>query len=259
MRLAYLGSGSRGNAALVEYRDTLLMIDCGFSISETERRLARAGRDPADITAILVTHEHSDHASGVLRLAARHAIPVYLTPGTGLAIGAGAHTGGVRNEIHCIDAHGSFELGQLQVHPLPVPHDAREPCQFMFEAQGRRLGVLTDTGHLTPHLLARLGDCDALVVECNHDIEMLADGHYPAALKRRVGGHLGHLNNAQAAALAAVQDTARLQWLVGVHLSAQNNTPERARSALTDALGGACVPIWLADQDEGLDWLELSL
>lgn len=252
MRLACLGSGSRGNAALVEYRDTLLMVDCGFSVAETERRLARAGRDPADITALLVTHEHSDHAAGALRFAARHDIPVYLTPGTGWAIGAAAHA-----RTHALRADLPLRLGAIEVHPLAVPHDAREPCQFVFEADGLRLGMLTDTGHPTPYLLACLADCDAMVIECNHDAELLAAGSYPPALKRRVGGPFGHLSNAQAASVVAARDTARLQWLAGVHLSEQNNTPERAGQALSEALGSAAAAVHLATQDEGLDWLEL--
>ena len=252
MRLAYLGSGSRGNAALVEFASTLLMVDCGFSVAEAERRLTRAGRDPADVDALLVTHEHSDHAAGVLRFAARYDIPVYLTHGTGWAIGAGAHS-----RVHCISAHAPLRIGAIGIQPLAVPHDAREPCQFLFEAGGLRLGMLTDTGHLTPYLLSSLSRCDGLVVECNHDPDMLAVGPYPPALKRRVGGQLGHLSNAQAATLVAEQDAARLQWLVGVHLSEQNNTPERARQALAGPLGEAHPPIHLAAQDDGLAWLEL--
>lgn len=253
MRLAYLGSGSRGNAALVECGDTLVMLDCGFSLAETTRRLARLGRSPADLAGLLVTHEHSDHASGVLRLAVAHDIPVYLTPGTAWAIGADAHPA----RVECISAHAPFRVGELTVHPLPVPHDAREPCQFLFEGGGRRLGVLTDTGHVTPYLRQRLADCDGLAVECNHDLARLNAGAYPPALTRRVGGPLGHLNNEQAAELAALQDPARLQWLLGVHLSEQNNTPALARTALETALGAAQAPVWLADQDEGTDWFTL--
>ncbi len=253
MRLAYLGSGSRGNGALVECGDTLLMIDCGFSLAEATRRLARLGRTPADLSALLVTHEHSDHASGVLRLAATHDIPVYLTSGTAWAIGAGDH----RARVECISAHAPFRLGAVMVHPLPVPHDAREPCQFLFEGGGCRLGVLTDTGHITPFLRERLAVCDGLAVECNHDLAMLHAGAYPPALKRRVGGQLGHLNNDQAAELAALQDPGRLQWLVGVHLSEQNNTPALARRALETALGTAPAQVLLADQDGGTDWLTL--
>ncbi|MCC5868588.1 MAG: MBL fold metallo-hydrolase [Gammaproteobacteria bacterium] len=252
MRLAYLGSGSRGNAALIEHGDTLVMLDCGFSATETEKRLRRSGREPGDVNAVLVTHEHSDHASGVLRFAARHQIPVFLTRGTAWAIRAQAYA-----HVRYISAHEPFEVGSVTVRPLPVPHDAREPCQFVFEADAQRLGVLTDAGHLTAHLCTALADCDGLAVECNHDADMLAVGPYPAALKRRVGGALGHLSNSQAAQLVALQDRARLQWLVGVHLSEQNNTPLRAREALNAALGHHDTPVFLAEQETGLDWLEL--
>ncbi len=253
MRLAYLGSGSRGNAALIEHRDTLVMLDCGFSAAETERRLRRCQREPGDVDAVLVTHEHSDHASGVLRFAARHQIPVYLTRGTAWSIRAQDYA-----HLRCISAHDPFQVGNVTIRPVPVPHDAREPCQFVFEAEGQRLGVLTDAGHLTPHLCEALTGCDGLAVECNHDADMLAVGPYPASLKRRVGGALGHLNNSQAAQLVALQDHTRLQWLVGVHLSEQNNTPQRARAALDAALDNAATPVFLADQDTGLDWLELA-
>ncbi len=250
MRFCYLGSGSRGNAALVEYADTLLMIDCGFSLAETRRRLQRVGRTPEDLTAILVTHEHGDHAAGVATLARATGVPVHLTPGTAGALGALATP-------TAINAHAPFDIGAIRITPMPVPHDAREPCQFRFDAGGRRLGILTDVGHITPFLRESLADCDALVIECNYEPELLASGPYPAALKRRVGGRLGHLGNEQAADLVAGVDRDRLQWLVGVHLSEQNNTPEHAGTRLTAALADGADRIRLADQSNGLDWHEL--
>lgn len=253
MRFASLGSGSRGNATLVEHDDTLVMIDCGFSVAETERRLARLGRRPEDVSALLVTHEHSDHAAGVMRFARRHRVPVHLTPGTWAALAQDA--GEAQVLINC---HRPFEVGALTVNPMPVPHDAREPCQFSFRAGRWHLGVLTDTGRLTAHLAQALNACDALVVECNHDRRMLMDGPYPASLKARVGGPLGHLSNGQAAELVAGVQRDRLQWLVGVHLSERNNAPGLASDALAAALGGREQCIRLATQEQGLDWLELA-
>ncbi len=249
LRFASLGSGSRGNCALVETGDTCLMIDCGFSVKQTERRLARLGRRPSDLDAILVTHEHGDHVGGVERFARRHRIDVWMTPGTHVAVG---HWSGV--EVRHIDCHETFRLGAIDVRPFPVPHDAREPCQFTFGDGVRRLGVLTDVGTVTPHIRRSLADCDALVLEANHDSDLLAESAYPPSVRARVGGRLGHLNNLQAAELLAGLDHERLQWVAAVHLSERNNTPELALEALNGAVGRVQVPIEAACQDEGLAW-----
>jgi len=249
LRFASLGSGSRGNATLVEYRNTLVMIDCGFSCRETERRMARLGRHPAELDALLVTHEHGDHVRGVPPLARKYGFPVWLTRGT-------RHM--LRDEdmpqLHNFDAASGIDIGAMQIQPFTVPHDAREPCQFTVQAGGRRLGMLTDTGHMTPHIIASLSACDALLLECNHDTAMLAGGPYSRSLKLRVGGPLGHLSNTQAADLLARLDTSRLQHLVAAHLSDRNNRPDLACTALAAAMD--CTPDWIgiADQEAGLDW-----
>jgi len=253
MRFASLGSGSRGNAALVAAGSTLLMVDCGFSRRETERRMARLGCSPAQLTAILVTHEHSDHLRGVCTLARHYGLPVWLTAGTQLML-----RDEVLPELCCFDGRGGFELGDLEIHPYTVPHDAREPCQFVFTNGKSRLGLLTDTGRITAHICAALNDCDALMLECNHDADMLAAGPYPPGLKARVGGPLGHLSNAQAAALLGEIDSSRLQHVVAAHLSDKNNRPELARAALAGALG--CEPHWIAvaTQEDGIGWCGLG-
>ena len=251
MRFAYLGSGSRGNAAVVEAGDTLVLIDCGFSVKETRKRLARLDKVPEDLTAILVTHEHSDHFSGVARLSKRYSIPVWLTPGTHAA------TGERVAEPRLFDCHGSFTLAAVTVEPVPVPHDAREPCQYVLSDGRRRIGVLTDTGHITPHIRKSYSHCDALAVECNHDRDLLENGPYPVALKRRVGGRLGHLSNAQTAELVGEVVHSGLKHVVAVHLSAQNNTPDHARDALSEALDCSPGDITVADQDDGMGWLDV--
>lgn len=252
MRFAALGSGSRGNALLVEAGQTLLLVDCGFSLRETERRLQRLDRCAEQISAILVTHEHSDHASGVALLSRRHRIPVWSTAGTRAACGPDlAHA-------QVFSSHESFVLGDLEVHPFPVPHDAREPVQFVFHDGRCRLGQLTDTGTLTPHIEAQLAACDGLLLECNHDRAMLAQGPYPPPLKARVGGDYGHLSNEQAARLLGRLDGSRLQHVVAAHLSEKNNTPVLARQALGAALGCGAEWIGLAGQDDGLAWHELG-
>jgi phosphoribosyl 1,2-cyclic phosphodiesterase len=254
MRFASLGSGSQGNALVVEVGDTRLLLDCGFSLGETTARLARLGLHPDALDAVVVTHEHDDHGGGVARLARKYDLPVYLTHGT-LAALDGEFTG--RAGFAIIDNHTPFGIGDIEVRPYPVPHDAREPAQFVFGEGSVRLGVLTDAGASTPHISAMLSGCDALVLECNHDLDMLANGSYPASLKRRIAGRIGHLDNDAAAELLAQLDCSRLQHVVAAHLSRQNNTPVLARAAVARAL--SCTPEWIgiATQDEGFGWREI--
>jgi phosphoribosyl 1,2-cyclic phosphodiesterase len=252
VRFAWLASGSRGNAALVEADGRCVMLDCGLGLKQVEARLARLDRSPADIDAILVTHEHSDHIGGVARFAARHRIRVMATAGTARGFRLTRPP-----QLELISAHETFSCGALAVEPLPVPHDAAEPCQFVFSDGAVRLGILTDLGHATPHVIACLRDCDALALECNHDAAMLAAGPYHTALKRRVGGELGHLSNGQAAALLAALDATKLRHVVALHLSETNNTPLLARSALAVSLGCHWADVAVADQKLGLDWRTL--
>lgn len=253
MRFASLGSGSRGNATLVEAGSTRILIDCGFSCAETERRLARFSLQAQDLDAILVTHEHSDHIAGVARLSRRHGIPVWMTAGT-----EAMHQGGELADWHCFSSHEAFPIGDLEIQPFPVPHDAREPCQFVLSDGALRFGVLTDVGSVTRHMLQVLDGLDALFLECNHDSGMLANGPYPPGLKQRVGGQFGHLSNAQAADIITKIDTARLQHLVAAHLSDKNNHPDLARAALAAALGCVASEIRVADQDAGVAWSGLN-
>lgn len=253
IRFASLGSGSRGNALLVEAGSTRVLLDCGFGLREAVRRLERLGVAPDSLSAILVTHEHGDHVGGVFRLARRHAIPVWLTHGT-LAALAGREAAPA---LSVIDGHTTYAIGDLQILPYPVPHDAREPIQYVFSDGARRLGVLTDAGSLTPHLVSMLDACDALVLECNHDAAMLAASSYPPSLKRRIAGRLGHLDNAAAAALLQEIDCRRLQHVVAAHLSEENNRPALAVDALAGALSCAADWIGVADQEEGFGWRQI--
>lgn len=253
MRFCYLGSGSAGNGLVVEADRTRVLLDCGFTIGETVARLARVGLVPEDIDAIVVTHEHDDHLGGVARFARRHGRPVWSTRGT-LRGREDAHAG---IDVRLIEGYRPFAIGALEIRPFPVPHDAGEPAQMVFSDGARRLGVITDAGCSTPHIEAMLTGCDALALECNHDRERLMTSAYPWSLKQRITGRLGHLDNAQAAALLAALDRSRLQHVVAVHLSQQNNSPELARAALAPVLG--CAPDWIAvaDQAAGLDWRDL--
>ncbi|NND60214.1 MAG: MBL fold metallo-hydrolase [Gammaproteobacteria bacterium] len=253
MRFSYLGSGSRGNAALIESGDTCVMLDCGFSAKETERRVRRLGRRPSDISALVITHEHGDHVAGAVRFARRHDIDLWMTPGTRAAV-RDAHLARLR----LVNCHETFSIGDIQVEPTPVPHDAREPCQYVFGNGDHRLGILTDTGHVSKHMLQVYQGCDALALETNHSPAMLAAGAYPAHLKERVGCNYGHLSNEQAAAMLGNLDCSRLGHIVGVHLSEKNNKPELARAALAGALGCAPDDVHIADQAEGLEWLDVG-
>jgi phosphoribosyl 1,2-cyclic phosphodiesterase len=254
MRFACLGSGSRGNALIVERGKTRLMLDCGYPVRETERRLARLGLAPDDLAGILVTHEHSDHTAGACKFAHKHRLPLWLTHGTLQGLPGDVSS---LEQINVIDGHSPFAVGELELLPFPVPHDAREPAHFVFSDGAHRLGVLTDTGTSTSHIEAMLSGCDALVLECNHDLDLLMNGDYPQSLKARVAGRYGHLDNQSSAGLLAALDRSRLQHLIAAHLSEHNNTPELAVRALAQVLG--CAPGWIgvAGQNDGFSWREI--
>jgi phosphoribosyl 1,2-cyclic phosphodiesterase len=254
MRFAVLGSGSEGNALVVQVGQTSVLLDCGFSLSETVTRLARLDLKAEDLSAIVVTHEHGDHISGVARLARKFNLPVWLTHGT-LRTQNAAFAGLSINEIN---PHLAFAIGEVQVQAYPVPHDAAEPVQYVFSDGARRLGVLTDAGSATPHIEAVLGGCEALVLECNHDVGMLAEGDYPYSLKQRVAGRLGHLSNADAGALLKRLDTGRLQHIVAAHLSRKNNLAHLAVETLSGVLGWPQDRVAVATQESGLYWIEIA-
>jgi len=257
MRFASLGSGSEGNGLVVQAGITSLLLDCGFGLAETTRRLERFSLSPEQLDGIVVTHEHDDHVGGVARFARKHDVPVFLTHGTLMATGVAQF----RNvDVNIIDSHTVFHVGDIQVQPFPVPHDAREPAQFVFSDGDKSLGVLTDTGISTAHIEERLCAVDALVLECNHDYDMLMNGNYPHALKQRISGRLGHLDNDTASRLlgAVSRSNRRVQHVIAAHLSRQNNTPSLARRALAAAMG--CGEDWIgvATQEEGFSWREIS-
>ncbi len=255
LRFKSLGSGSSGNATVVQARGgigvTHLLVDCGLGLPQLDKRLRQAGMLADQIDAIFVTHEHGDHIGCARQLALRERIPVYMSHGTYMAIGAPDFDGLLR--IACDSL--PFEIGALQLRPFTVPHDAREPLQLTCSDGNLRLGLLTDLGHATAHVLEQLAGCQSLLLECNHDPQMLADSIYPPFLKRRVAGAWGHLANEAAAAIALAIQPHGLKQVVAAHLSEQNNRPEMVRRVLASTLGCAEADILVADGPNGSGWL----
>lgn len=256
MRFASLGSGSAGNSLVVEVEQTRVMLDCGFSVKETLFRLDRLDLKPSDLTGIVITHEHEDHAGGAFKLAAKYQIPLWLTYGT-LKMATRYCPDQHDLQLNVIDSYSAFDIDDIEILPYPVPHDAREPIQCVFSDGQYTLGVLTDVGRSTLHIEEKLSGCNALVLECNHDLDMLQGGPYSWSLKKRVGGDWGHLENSYSANLLSRLDNSRLQHLVAAHLSAKNNTPQLAKAALAQALGCELDWIGVADQFTGFDWREI--
>ena len=262
MRFASLGSGSRGNALIVESAGTRILIDCGITLRNLTAGLERLDLALNDLHAAFITHEHGDHIKGVKALARKHSLPVYMTHGTAVKSGC--------NELPqftLIDNFSAINIGGLSVQPVVVPHDAREPCQFVVTAtinntkpgelpREKRLGVLTDLGSYTPHVIDAYSNCDAMVLECNHDVGMLEAGSYPYSLKQRVLGDWGHLSNHQARNLLSNFNHEKIQWLVVAHISQQNNTEALALDAMQDVFPYH-ERILVADQDSGFDWLQI--
>jgi phosphoribosyl 1,2-cyclic phosphodiesterase len=254
VRFASLGSGSKGNSTIIQSDNTCIMIDCGFSVKDCVRRLERLNKTPNDIDAILVTHEHSDHWKGVLPLATRYSIDIYITSGCLRATGLDANS---YLGINLMDSHQVFKIGDIEVKPIPVPHDANEPVQFILQDINSRFGILTDVGSITPYIIEQYSGCNGLLLEANHDLGLLQSGSYPRFLKDRVGGQWGHLNNQQTADLLNVIDHSSIQQLVIGHISLSNNSKQLAKTSIENVYKGAANIIY-ADQEEGFDWLHLS-
>ncbi len=240
LRFKSLGSGSTGNAMVVQARGGAqvahLLVDCGLGIRELDKRLRAAGMLAEQIDAIFITHEHGDHVGCARQLALRERIPVYMSEGTYAAIGQPDFEGLLR--LACDGL--AFDVGALQVRPFTVPHDAREPLQLTCTDGDTRLGVVTDLGHVTAHVTQELAGCATLVLECNHDEEMLRASAYPA-FSSEGGRPYGHLANSAAAALAqGLLAAGGLRQVLAAHLSEQKQRPELARAALAQALG--CGP-----------------
>ncbi len=250
MKFASLGSGSKGNSTLVYSDDTYIMVDCGFSAKETSARLGKIGLDPTKINAIVLTHEHGDHVKGAGTFSRRYKTPIWSTFGTYQKAKLGKLPA-----IHYISPHGgSFQIKNINVTPYAVPHDAKEPCQYIFQSDHKKLAILTDIGCITPHILKHLQHIDGLLLEANHDYQMLQRGTYPPSVKKRVSGNMGHLNNMQTIELLKQLDYQRLKTLVIGHLSAQNNCVDMVSNEIKKAITALQSPFNILTQDAPSQW-----
>ena len=230
-----------------------MLLDCGFSLRELETRLLRVGLVAQDLDAVFITHEHGDHVGCALTLARRHGVPLWMSRGTWRAIGEPALPG----LIHFARDGACIEVGDLELRPYTVPHDAVEPLQICVSDGAVRLGVLTDAGCATEHLLANLQDCHAMLLECNHEPDLLAQSRYPPSLKSRIGGRLGHLSNDTAARILRACLHDGLRHVVAAHLSEQNNRPDLVLAALQQASSGFSPQLSVADPLNGFEWIEI--
>jgi phosphoribosyl 1,2-cyclic phosphodiesterase len=263
--VSVLASGSRGNCALVASSSTRILVDAGLSGRETSRRLRALGERAEEISAILITHEHSDHVAGLQRLATKMKVPVFLTAPT-----HHAWSRAVRDQQGAIpelpksehfSAGRGFRVGDIEVMPFTIPHDAADPVGFTFRAEGVKVGFTTDLGYMPASVRNHLRGCSVLVMESNHDVEMLRSGPYPWAVKQRVMSRVGHLSNDALAEFFSNDYDGGAEYVVLAHLSEQNNHPEIARAAAEQALGGR-QGLWhnhvlLASQTEVLEAIRL--
>jgi phosphoribosyl 1,2-cyclic phosphodiesterase len=258
MRFCSLGSGSSGNASVVEgsggITRTRLLVDCGFSLRELKRRLTRAEIEPESLDAIFITHEHGDHIGCALALAQQIQRPVIMSRGTWRAVGRDDFDPSL---LRCVRDGEVVALGDLELRPFAVPHDANEPLQLRVSDGSRQLGILTDLGSTPDFVAEALAGVQALLLECNHDEAMLRTGRYPPPLKHRILGSHGHLSNAVAGALLARLQHPGLGIVVAAHLSESNNLPALARQALADAVGASVDDFEVADPRDGLAWREV--
>jgi len=255
IRFKSLGSGSSGNATIVEGRSGTqvrrLLIDCGLGPRQLAARLGESGLAIDDIDAIFITHEHSDHVGCMQKIALRHRIPAWMSHGTYSAIGAPDLDG----LLHVAADGQAIDLGAFEARAFTVPHDAREPLHLRCSDGATHVGLLTDLGHATEHVLSHLRGCHALLLETNHDREMLSVSSYPAFLKRRIGGAYGHLGNHVSAEILRAVHHGGLKRVAAAHLSLQNNRPDLARAALAQAIGWAPEQIDVADPRTGTGWI----
>lgn len=263
--ITVLASGSKGNCSIVSSSGTRLLIDAGLSCREICRRMAVSGIAPESIDAVLITHEHSDHVGGLNVLAKKFGLTVFMTEATHRAwVKQYKNSAGEKVKAERLETFHSghkFHVGDIEVMPFTIPHDAVDPVGFTFHTEGVKLGFVTDLGYMPESIKNHLKGCDGMVVESNHDLEMLRGGPYPWAVKQRVMSRVGHLSNDALAEFLSTDYDGSAAFLVLAHLSEANNHPEIARTAaeraLAERLNLLQNRIMLAAQDEPLSTLTL--
>ncbi len=297
MRMTVLASGSKGNSTLVSSSRTRILVDAGLSCRELLKRLLMADEDPAAIDALLITHEHQDHVQGLAVLARKLGVPVYFTQAThrawmrwmmpqkrltyaawlaqrqqDLAQRQGAEVEAVCSDesptaktedpchlpgVEYFAAGSGFWIGDIAITPFTIPHDAADPVGFVFEADGVRMAIATDLGYMPPNVKMAIRNCDVLMLESNHDLEMLRDGPYPWSVKQRVMSRVGHLSNEAASDFLEKNYDGNASYVVLAHLSECNNLPELARvmaeRALRDRMSLLANKLILAQQNVPLE------
>jgi len=259
--VSVLASGSRGNSTIVRSSSTRILVDAGISCSETFKRMKAAGDDPHSLSAILITHEHTDHVSGLLVLARKLKVPVYMTGATHQAWSRSMRdAAGERPQLErleCFSSGHSFQIGDIGITPFTIPHDAVDPVGFAFRAEGIKIAIATDLGRLLANVKDNLRACDVLVIESNHDLEMLRDGPYPWSVKQRVMSRVGHLSNEAVSDFLEKNYDGNASYVILAHLSECNNLPELARvtaeRALRDRMSLLANKLILAQQDAPLE------
>lgn len=254
IKVAALGSGSSGNSLLVRAGQTTLLVDCGFTMKESLARMSRLGVVPSDLDAVLISHEHGDHVKGIGPLSRKFGLTVWCTHGTYHQMKDNRFS-----SVRLFHAHEPFDIGDIHVDPFPTPHDAAESCQFVFTADQTRFANVTDLGACTPHVREKLAGVNGLVVECNYDNEMLRNGPYPPSLQARIRSDYGHLGNDQAGELLRQLDHPGLQCILLGHLSEKNNADAVALATIEQHLDAQHDRISVLAQHCCSEWFEVNV
>ena len=269
VRMTVLASGSRGNCTVFSNASASILVDAGLSCRETFKRMKAVGEDPQQIRAIVISHEHADHVAGLPVLARKLEVPIFITEATystwrKSTRDAEGKPAKLDRREH-FQAGRSFSVAGMTITPFTISHDAADPCGFTFTSDGIKIGIVTDLGYVTANVKQHLRGCDGLMIESNHDLEMLRNGPYPWMVKQRVMSRVGHLSNTALADFFEKDYDGRAAFLVLAHLSEQNNHPELARETAHQALGGRMTPnlfqscpLTLALQDKPLQPLCLG-
>ena len=245
VRVTVLASGSKGNSAVLSSSTTRILVDAGLSCREILNRMRQAGEEPESLSAIVVTHEHADHISGLGVLSRKLKVPVYITGPTHnawfrLIRNEAKRAGEEARDLECrqfFQAGRSFQIGDVAIMPFTIPHDAADPVGFTFKIEGVKIGIVTDLGYMSANVKQHITGCDVLMIESNHDVEMLRVGPYPWSVKQRIASRTGHLSNEALAEFFSNDYDGGAEFVILAHISEQNNHPERARVVAEQALG----------------------